>query len=71
MVKKNGVRVISAKENITDDASGILVEGILESMAEYYSVRGKEFNKNSLHRLLRNKRYIYPGILYTDEVCVI
>ena len=26
------------KENIADDASGILVEGVLESMAEYYSV---------------------------------
>ncbi len=37
-LKKNGVRVFSAKENITDDASGILVEGLLESMAEYYSV---------------------------------
>ncbi len=36
-LKKNGVRVLSAKENITDDASGILVEGVLESMAEYYS----------------------------------
>lgn len=131
-LKKNGVRVISARENITDDASGILVEGILESMAEYYSAElsqkirrgmdinaekglsngsnpglgytvdkdrkfhinpetapivreifesyasgktvteiitnlnarqiktslGKAFNKNSLHRLLRNKRYI-------------
>ncbi len=131
-LKKNGVRVISAKENITDDASGILVEGVLESMAEYYSAElsqkinrgmainaqkclsigsnpglgfkvasdrtfyvdeaeaiivceiferyaqgqtvieiindlnarqiktsiGREFNKNSLHRLLRNKRYI-------------
>ena len=34
-LKKNGVRVISAKENITDDASGILVEGVLESMADY------------------------------------
>lgn len=139
-LKKNGVRVISARENISDDASGILVEGVLESMAEYYSAelsqkirrgmninaekclsngsnpglgyrvdeerrfqidpetapivreifemyasgkmvteiikhlnakqvktsRGKEFNKNSLHRLLRNKRYIdcyvYKGI---------
>ncbi|GEM_PF-33133 len=131
-LKKNGVRVISARENISDDASGILVEGVLESMAEYYSAElsqkirrgmdinaekclsngsnpglgyyvdeerrfhidpegaavvreifemyasgktvaeitkylnakqvktslGKEFNKNSLHRLLRNKRYI-------------
>ena len=37
-IKKNGVRVLSAKENITEDASGILVEGVLESMAEYYSV---------------------------------
>lgn len=36
-LKKNGVRVLSARENITDDASGILVEGLLESMAEYYS----------------------------------
>lgn len=36
-LKKNGVRVLSAKENISDDASGILVEGLLESMAEYYS----------------------------------
>lgn len=136
-LKKNGVRVLSARENITDDASGILVEGILESMAEYYSAElsqkirrgmdinaekclsngsnpglgysvdserrfhvnpetapivreifeqyasgktvteiitdlnvrqiktslGKAFNKNSLHRLLRNKRYI--GIIST------
>ncbi|MBR4765479.1 MAG: recombinase family protein, partial [Clostridia bacterium] len=37
ILKKNGVRVLSARENITDDASGILVEGILESLAEYYS----------------------------------
>ena len=37
-LKKNGVRVLSAKENITDDALGILIEGVLESMAEYYSV---------------------------------
>ena len=36
-LKKNGVRVVSARENISDDASGILVEGVLESMAEYYS----------------------------------
>lgn len=131
-LKKNGVRVISVRENISDDASGILIEGVLESMAEYYSAelsqkirrgmeinaqkclsvgsnpglgysvnaerqyvidpegaatvreifemyangttvtdiikhlnakkittsKGKPFNKNSLHRMLRNKRYI-------------
>lgn len=37
-LKKNGVRVLSAKENIIEDALGILIEGVLESMAEYYSV---------------------------------
>lgn len=36
-LQKNGVRVLSVRENITDDASGILVEGLLESMAEYFS----------------------------------
>ena len=36
-LKKNGVRVLSARENISDDASGVLIEGVLESMAEYYS----------------------------------
>ena len=52
-LKKNGVRVISARENISDDASGILVEGVLESMAEYYSAelsqkirRGKSMRKS-------------------------
>ena len=37
-LKKNGVRVISARENISEDASGILMETMLEGMAEYYSV---------------------------------
>nr|WP_307757125.1 recombinase family protein [uncultured Christensenella sp.] len=141
-LKKNGIRVISARENISDDASGILVEGVLESMAEYYSAElsqkirrgmdinaekclsngsnpglgytvdserhfhidpegaaivreifemyasgktvteinkhlndkkvttslGNAFNKNSLHRLLRNKRYIGTYIYKDTEV---
>ncbi len=37
-LKKNGIRVISARENISDDASGVLMEAVLEGMAEYYSV---------------------------------
>ena len=30
ILKRNGVRVLSARENITDDASGILMESVLE-----------------------------------------
>lgn len=36
-LKKNGVKVLSAKENITDEPAGILMESVLEGMAEYYS----------------------------------
>lgn len=36
-LKKHDVRVISATENIGDNPDGILLEGILESMAEHYS----------------------------------
>jgi site-specific DNA recombinase len=36
-LKKNGVKVISVRENLTDDASGVFMEAVLEGMAEYYS----------------------------------
>ena len=36
-LKKYGVKVVSVKENITDSPEGIILEGLLESMAEYYS----------------------------------
>lgn len=37
ILKKNGVRVISATELISDTPEGIILEGMLESFAEYYS----------------------------------
>ena len=36
-LKKHGVRVVSVMENITDSPEGIILEGLLEAMAEYYS----------------------------------
>lgn len=36
-LKQNNVRVFSARENIAEDASGVLMESVLEGMAEYYS----------------------------------
>ena len=36
-LKKNGIRVISAKEQISDSPEGIILESMLEGMAEYYS----------------------------------
>lgn len=36
-LKKNNVRVISATENISDNPEGVLLESVLEGMAEFYS----------------------------------
>lgn len=36
-LKANGVKVLSAKEHITDSPEGIILEGLLEAMNEYYS----------------------------------
>lgn len=36
-LKKNGVSLISATENITDTPEGIILESVLEGMAEFYS----------------------------------
>ena len=55
-LKKNGVRVFSARENINEDASGVLMESVLEGMAEYFSVelgqkvkRGMKINADNCY----------------------
>ncbi|MEG2096747.1 MAG: recombinase family protein, partial [Pseudoflavonifractor sp.] len=37
--KKNGVKVIYTAENIPDTPEGVILESVLEGMAEYYSVQ--------------------------------
>ena len=41
-LRKNGVKVISATEKISDGSEGILMEAVLEGMAEYYSAELSE-----------------------------
>lgn len=55
-LRKNGVRVVSATERIQDGPDGILLESLLEGMAEYYSAnlsenikRGMEGNAIKCH----------------------
>ena len=47
-LKKNRVKVISATESISSDASGILLEAMLEGYAEYYSAELSEKVKRGL-----------------------
>jgi DNA invertase Pin-like site-specific DNA recombinase len=55
-LKKNGVRVMSAKENITDDPTGIILESMLEGMAEYYSAElAQKINRGMHENVLESK----------------
>lgn len=42
LLKRNGVKVLSAKENISDRPEGILLESMLEGYAEFYSAELSE-----------------------------
>ncbi len=42
ILKKNGVKVLSAKENISEGSEGIILEAMLEGYAEYYSAELSE-----------------------------
>ncbi|MBO5239967.1 MAG: recombinase family protein [Clostridia bacterium] len=48
LLKKNGVRVVSATETISSGSEGILLESVLEGMAEYYSAELSEKVKRGL-----------------------
>ncbi len=50
-LKENGVKVLSAMENITDDPTGVLMESVLEGFAEYYS---KELSQKVRRGLMDN-----------------
>ena len=42
VLQKNGVKVVSATEKISQNSEGILLESLLEGMAEYYSAELSE-----------------------------
>lgn len=48
-LKKNGVRIISAMEAISDSPEGIILEGLMESLAEYYSANLSENVKRGMY----------------------
>ena len=57
-LKKNNVRVLSATENITDDPAGIMVEGVLESMAEYFSAELSQKVKRGISLSIEQCKFI-------------
>lgn len=57
-LKKNDVRVLYAKESIPDGPEGIILESLLEGMAEYYSAELSQKIKRGIHEIaLKHKAY--------------
>ena len=59
ILKNNGVRVVSVMENITDSPEGVILEGLLEAMAEYYSANLSENIKRGRAESVR--KGLFPG----------
>lgn len=57
ILKKNGVKVVSATENITEGPEGIILESMLEGMAEYYSAElSEKVRRGQTENALKGRR---------------
>ena len=68
ILHKNGIKVLSAKENISDEPSGSLMESVLEGMAEYYSRELTQKVKRGIKESLIKGNYIGGYILYGYDI---
>ncbi|MDD3206736.1 MAG: recombinase family protein [Lachnospiraceae bacterium] len=72
-IKKHGVKLLYAKENIPDGPEGIILEGLLESLAEYYvadlrqkvkrgqresAIKGHAFGQCPLGYIKKDKKWV-------------
>ena len=63
-LKKYGVKVVSVKENITDSPEGIILEGLLESMAEYYSANLSQNVRRGQRESIEKGYYVGGSVPY-------
>ena len=56
-LSKHGIKLISVKENISDAPEGIIMESMLEALAEYYSANLAQNIKRGMRESSLNGRY--------------
>lgn len=61
-LKKNGVRVVSATENISTEPEGIILESVLEGMAEFYSRELSQKVTRGMHESALKANYTGGGV---------
>ena len=67
-LKDNGVKLLSAMENIPDTPEGIILESLLEGMAEYYSAELSQKVKRGMNETRHKGNFTGGLILYGYKV---
>ena len=67
-LKNNGVKVLSAMENIPDTPEGIILESLLEGMNQYYSAELSQKVKRGMRETRRKGHYQGGGLLFGYKV---
>ena len=68
MLKDNGVKLLSATENIPDTPEGIILESLLEGMAEYYSAELSQKLKRGMNECRQKGNFTGGYLLYGYKV---
>ena len=64
LLKKNGVKLISATQPITDNPEGILLESLLEGLAEYYSAELAQKLTRGRRESIEKGQYVGGSVTY-------
>ena len=67
-LKDNGVKLLSAMENIPDTPEGIILESLLEGMAEYYSAELAQKVKRGMHETRIKGNYQGGGLPFGYKI---
>ena len=67
-LRDNGIKLISAMENIPDTPEGIILESLLEGMAEYYSAELSQKVRRGMRESRTKGNYTGGRILYGYKV---
>ena len=68
VLKDNGVKLISAMENIPDTPEGIILESLLEGMAEYYSAELSQKVKRGMNETRLKGNFTGGNLIYGYKV---
>lgn len=67
-LRDNGIKLVSAMENIPDTPEGIILESLLEGMAEYYSAELAQKVRRGMHETRLKGNFTGGHVLYGYKI---